>query len=152
MTVLEALRGVAAVLDTVEAERKALRAELKLLDSMAVKLGGDAPEQMAPTPTPAPAKPKPKSPKSKQSGGGTTSPAAALERRDAVLRFITEAQGETVAAGEIERGLGISGPMVRTALRRLEEDVTNELDLQGSGRGAFLLRTLNRVLVTEAVG
>lgn len=112
-------RGVAAVLDTVEVQRKYLRDELKLLDTMAVKLGG-GPVEEAPKPTAASAvKPQPKGAKSRK-GTKVNSPAAAAERVETLARFLGQ-QSEPVPSGTIQRELNFSVSEVKTAVRRLEE-------------------------------
>jgi DNA-binding IclR family transcriptional regulator len=63
----------------------------------------------------------------------STTPAAALERREGILRFVLEAD-HPVAAGEIREALNLSEHATRSALRRLVED--RELIRAGTGRAS----------------
>lgn len=107
--------GTAAVLVVVEEQRKALRAELKTLDSIAVSLGGKQMEEASQTP----AAPKPK--RRSQKGTKTNSPAAAAKRREELVRFLAT-QAEPVSSGVIQRELGFTHNNVKTAVKRLEEE------------------------------
>jgi hypothetical protein len=108
--------GTAAVLVVVEEQRKALRAELKTLDSIAVSLGDKQIEESPQVP-PAPRAKQRRS----QKGTKTNSPAAAAKRREELMRFL-ETQAEPVSSGVIQRELGFTHNNVKTAVRRLEEE------------------------------
>ncbi len=105
--------GTAAVLEVVEVQRGILRKELRTLDTIAVKLGGEQVEEAA---SPVPATQKPRSRK----GTKTNSPAAAKERQHKVYGYLSEAGGE-VAPKAIRDALGLSESQVRKATQRLEE-------------------------------
>jgi hypothetical protein len=89
-------RGAAAVLAVVEEQRKALRVELKTLDSIASRLGGEQIEETSPKP----AAPEPR--RRSQKRTKTNSPAAAAERRAELLRFL-DTRAEPVSSGVIQR-------------------------------------------------
>jgi len=104
--------GTAAVLEVVETQRKILRGELRTLDTIAVKLGGEQAE--APVPTLATSRPK------SRKGTGVNSPAAAKKRQHQVYDHLAATGGE-VAPKAIRDALGMSEGQVRKATQRLEE-------------------------------
>lgn len=108
-------RGTAAVLIVVEEQRKALRAELKTLELIAVRLGGEQVEETSPAP------PAPKAKRRSRKGTKTNSPAAAAKRRVKLLRFLDSTTGPA-SSGVIQRELGFTPNNVKTAVKRLEEE------------------------------
>lgn len=105
--------GTAAVLKVVEVQRRILRNELRTLDTIAVKLGGERVEETA---SQAPTTPKSRSRK----GTKTNSPAAPKEHQQKVYGYISETGGE-VAPKAIRDALDLSENQVRKATQRLEE-------------------------------
>lgn len=104
--------GTAAVLEVVEVQRKVLRDELKTLDTIAAKLGGEVEEAVAQLSS----APRPKSRK----GIKTNSPAAAKRRQLQVYEYLVAIGGE-VAPKAIRDALGLNENQVRKATQRLAE-------------------------------
>ncbi len=141
----------AAVLDTIETERRNLRewaetrireteehrdAGLKRLDAAVAALGDEAPASPAPpvepvlaTPEPKP-KPQPKRKRRSRRGTKTNSPAAAKQRQADTLAFLVE-KGEPVKAGAVRVALGYSPNETKTALTRLVE--ADKVERKGDG-------------------
>jgi hypothetical protein len=113
--VMAETRGAAAVLAVVEEQRKALRVELRTLDSIASRLGGEQIEETSLKPA------APKSKRQSQKGTKTNSPAAAAGRREKLVRFL-DIRAEPVSSGVIQRELGFTYNNVKTAVKHLEEE------------------------------
>lgn len=106
--------GTAAVLAVVEHQRKSLRGELKTLDSIAVKLGGESADRV---PAPISARPKPK--RRRRAGRPhPNSQQAAEERSEALFKFLVE-RGSQVAPREAREALDMTEAQVRAAGERL---------------------------------
>ncbi|HVV89522.1 MAG TPA: hypothetical protein VHB53_03415 [Solirubrobacterales bacterium] len=127
------MRGAAAVLAVVEEQRKALRVELRTLDSIASRLGGERIEETLPKPA------APKSRRRSQKGTKTNSPAAAVERREKLVRFL-DARAEPVSSGVIQRELGFTQHNVKTAIKKLEDDGKVGRTGEGASTRYFLPR------------
>jgi hypothetical protein len=113
--VMAETRGAAAVLAVVEEQREALRVELRTLDSIASRLGGEQIEETSLKPA------APESRRRSRKGTKTTSPAAAAERREKLARFL-DTRVEPVSSGVIQRELGLTQHNVKTAIKHLEEE------------------------------